>query len=95
VAPFLDACRRDPGHYGSRVLVDRGLGWLAGEPAMVDIPEKPAHEAGLSLTEDSLSEVNRYVLLYMPITALLVGIIVLLKRRATEKASRNVSEGQA
>jgi nitrate reductase gamma subunit len=70
------------------------MGWLVGEPALVDIPEKPAHDATLNLTEDSLAEVSRYVLLYMPGTALLVALIILLKRRATEKSSRNPSEGR-
>jgi nitrate reductase gamma subunit len=58
---------------------------------LIDIPKKPAHEATLSLTEDSLTEVTRYVLFYMPGTAALVAIIILLKRRATEKSSREAS----
>ncbi|HEX2880812.1 MAG TPA: hypothetical protein VHO25_14875, partial [Polyangiaceae bacterium] len=92
LAPFVDTSLREAGHYGSRLFVDSVMGWLAGEPALVDIPEKPAHEATLNLTEDSLTEVSRYVLLYMPGTALLVAVIILLRRRATEKSSRNPIE---
>jgi hypothetical protein len=94
LAPFVDTSLREAGHYGSRLFVDSVMGWLVGEPALVDIPEKPAHDATLNLTEDSLAEVSRYVLLYMPGTALLVALIILLKRRATEKSSRNPSEGR-
>lgn len=95
LAPFVDTTLREAGHYGSRLFVDSMIGWLAGEAALVDIPEKPAHEATLRLTEDSLGEVSRYVLLYMPGTALLVAAIILLKRRAAEKSSRDASEGQS
>jgi hypothetical protein len=91
LAPFVDTSLREAGHYGSRLFVDSVMGWLAGGPALIDIPEKPAHEATLNLTEDSLTEVNRYVLLYMPGTAVLVALIILLKRRATEKSSRNTA----
>lgn len=95
LAPFVDTTLREAGHYGSRLFVDGVMAWLAGEPTLVNIPEKPAHEATLSLTEDSLAEVSRYVLFYMPGTAALVAIIILLKRRATEKSSREAPEAQS
>ena len=52
------------------------------------MPEKPEREVGLSLSEESLGEVMRYVLLYMPGAAGLLGAFVLLRRRSLERASR-------
>jgi len=95
MAPFQDTSLRDSGHYGSRLFVDSVMGWLGDQPVLVNIADKPGHEAGLSLTEEALTEVSRYVLLYMPITALLIGVIVLLRRRSTEKLSREPSRGQS
>jgi hypothetical protein len=81
-------CWRDATLLGNRVLVESALSWLAAKPAIVSVPEKPSHPAGLSLTEDSLTEVLRYVLLYMPGSALLLGALILIRRRQTERRSR-------
>jgi hypothetical protein len=70
------------------MLVESALSWLAAKPAIVSVPEKPSHPAGLSLTEESLTEVLRYVLLYMPGSALFLGALILLRRRQTERRSR-------
>ncbi len=91
---------RDATLLGNRVLVESALSWLAAKPAIVSVPEKPSHPAGLSLTEDSLGEVLRYVLLYMPGSALLLGALILFRRRQTERRSRaehraHGSEGKA
>jgi hypothetical protein len=79
---------RDATLLGNRVLVESALSWLAAKPSIVSVPEKPSHPAGLSLTEDSLGEVLRYVLLYMPGSALLLGALILVRRRHTERRSR-------
>jgi hypothetical protein len=79
---------RDPALAGDRLLVENAIAWAAARPAIVNVPEKPARELGLALTEESLGEVIRYVLLYMPGTAALVGLFILLGRRAKEKRSR-------
>jgi hypothetical protein len=55
---------------------------------MISVPEKPEREVGLSLSEESLGEVMRYVLLYMPGAAGLLGAFVLLRRRNLERAAR-------
>ena len=55
---------------------------------MLSVPEKPEREVGLSLSEESLGEVLRYVLLYMPGAAGLLGAFVLLRRRNVERQSR-------
>ncbi len=85
---------RDATLLGNRVLVESALSWLAAKPAIVSVPEKPSHPAGLSLTEDSLGEVLRYVLLYMPGSALLLGALILVRRRHTERRSRAAHRAQ-
>jgi hypothetical protein len=79
---------RDATLLGNRAIVEGALSWLAAKPAIVSVPEKPSHPAGLSLTEDSLGEVLRYVLLYMPGASLLLGGLILVRRRQTERRSR-------
>jgi hypothetical protein len=78
----------DPALVGDRLLVENAIAWAAARPPIVSVPDKPARDIGLALTEDSLSQVLRYVLVYMPGSALLVGAFVLLRRRAQERASR-------
>jgi hypothetical protein len=73
---------------GNRMFVESALSWLAARPAIVSVPEKASHAVGLSLTEESLSEVWRYVLVYMPGTAALLGGFILYRRRAAERRSR-------
>lgn len=79
---------RDSTLLGNRVFVESAVSWLAARPALVSVPEKPAHEVGLGLTEESLSDVFRYVILYMPGAAMVLGAFVLLRRRHTERRSR-------
>jgi hypothetical protein len=84
---------RDATLLGNRIFIESALSWLAAKPAIVEVPEKPSHPAGLSLTEDSLGEVLRYVLLYMPGAALVLGGIILMRRRSTERRSRRIAQG--
>ncbi|HTM45009.1 MAG TPA: GldG family protein [Polyangiaceae bacterium] len=103
LAPFTDASLRGGAFEGSRRFVDGTIDWLVGDwlvgdwlmgaPAMVNVPEKPAHEAVLNLTEASLSEVSRYVLVYMPGAAFLLGALILMMRRAGEQSSRHKGKG--
>jgi hypothetical protein len=79
---------RDATMLGDRVFLESAVAWLAAKPAVVSIPEKPTHPAGLSLTEDSLGETLRYVLVYLPGSALGLGVLILFRRRATERKSR-------
>jgi hypothetical protein len=79
---------RDPALVGNRLFVENALAWAAVRPAIVNVPEKPARAVGLALTEESLSEVLRYVLIYMPAAAALIGGLLLYRRRAEEKSSR-------
>ncbi len=86
---------RDSTLLGDRLFMESALSWLAARPTIVSVPEKPSHDAGLSLSEDSLGEVARYVLIYMPLAALLLGGFVIFRRRSTEKKSRRDKEKAA
>lgn len=79
---------QDPSLYGNRRLIENALSWAAARPSMLSVPEKPEREVGLSLSQDSLAEVMRYVLFYMPAAAGLLGAFVLLRRRSSERESR-------
>jgi hypothetical protein len=84
---------RDPALLGARLLVENALAWTAARPAIVSVPDKPARAVGLALTEESLGEILRYVLVYMPSTAALAGFVILFRRRARETRSRRENAG--
>jgi hypothetical protein len=73
---------------GAAFLVENAISWLASKPEILDVPEKPTVAAGIRINEDSRSEVKRYVLLFMPLAAALLGAAVALRRRSTEGAPR-------
>jgi hypothetical protein len=79
---------QDPALYGNRRLIENSISWAAARPSMLSVPEKPEREIGLSLSEESLAEVLRYVLFYMPLSSGLVAAFVLLRRRSSERRSR-------
>jgi hypothetical protein len=79
---------QDPSLYGYRRLIENAISWAAARPSMLSVPEKPEREVGISLSEESLSEVMRYVLLFMPAASGLIAAFVLLRRRNQERASR-------
>jgi hypothetical protein len=71
----------EPSLLGTRRFVENATSWLASQPALVSVPEKQSQPAGLFLTEASLGEVQRYVLLYIPLVVVLLGVFVALRRR--------------
>lgn len=73
---------------GAAFLVENSISWLASQPQVLDIPARPSIAAGIKISEESRSEVRRYVLVYMPLAALLVGLAIGLRRRSTEGAPR-------
>jgi hypothetical protein len=79
---------QDPSLYGNQRLIENVVGWLAARPTMLNVPQKAEREVGVSLSEESLDEVQRYVLLYMPAAAGLLAAFVLLRRRNDERRSR-------
>jgi hypothetical protein len=73
---------------GGAIFTESALSWLAAEPPIVEIPDKPA-VMGARINEASLGEVLRYVVVYMPGAALLLGAAVYLRRRATDGKARD------
>ena len=82
---------RDEGLRGAMIFVESAIAWLAAQPVALDIPSKPAFTAGLHMTEDRLTWIFRYVVLFVPLASLLLGISVMLRRTSTER--RGAREG--
>jgi hypothetical protein len=82
---LLEANWQLPGPlHGAAFLTENSLSWLAARPVILDIPAKPSVTAGLHISEESQVDVRRYVLVYMPLAAILLGLAVALRRRSTE-----------
>ncbi len=79
---------QDPALYGNQRFIENAISWLSARPSMLNVPQKAEREVGLSLAEESLDEVQRYVLLYMPASSGLLAAFVLLRRRSDERRSR-------
>jgi hypothetical protein len=73
---------------GAALAVENAISWLASKPEVLDVPERPTVAAGLRLDEEARAEVRRYVLVFMPLAAALLGLAVALRRRSTEGAPR-------
>jgi hypothetical protein len=80
---------------GAALLVESAISWLAAKPQILDVPERAAVAAGIRITDESRSEIRRYVLLFMPATIALLGIAIALWRRAGEGAARKPKKGAA
>ncbi len=85
---------QDPSLYGNQRLIENAISWAAARPSLLNVPQKPEREVGLSLSEESLDEVQRYVLFYMPISAGLLAAFVLLRRRNDERQARRAAAGE-
>ena len=70
--------------YGLAVLTGNIVSWVVSKPPIVDVPAKITPAATLRITEGSLSEILRYVLVFMPAAALLLGLAVYLRRRSRD-----------
>jgi hypothetical protein len=70
---------------GTAVFIESAMAWLASSPTPIDIPKKPAMTAGLRLSEDSLASIFRYVVVFIPLASVLVGVAIHLRRRSTER----------
>src|SRR5262245_25570169 len=76
---------------GGAIFTESAISWLAAEPAIVDVPDKPA-VAGARINEASLGELLRYVVLYMPGAILLLGVAVYFRRRSSEGSAAEVAK---
>jgi hypothetical protein len=70
--------------HGTAFFVDSALSWLVARPEVVDVPEKPVVAAGMRVSEAGRAEVMRYVLVLMPLAALLLAAAVWSWRRSSE-----------
>jgi hypothetical protein len=73
---------------GAAFLVENSISWLASKPVVLDVPAKASVVSALHVSDESRSEIWRYVLLYMPLSAALLGLAVGLRRRSTEGQKR-------
>lgn len=79
---------------GAAFVVENAISWIASRPAILDVPEKAKVASALHLTDESRAEIWRYVLLYMPMSAALLGLAVGLRRRSTEGRERPRASGK-
>lgn len=70
---------------GTAIFVESSIAWLASSPTPIDIPKKPAMAASLRISEDALTSIFRYVVIFIPLASALVGIAIQLRRRSTER----------
>jgi len=69
---------------GAAFLVESAVSWLAARPIILDIPDRPASLAAIRISDEARTDIWRYVLLYVPGAAALLGLAVRLRRRSTE-----------
>jgi hypothetical protein len=72
--------------HGAAFFVDSALSWLASRPEVVDVPDRAEVAVAMRLSEEGRLEVRRYVLVLMPLAALLLGVAVWAWRRSSENA---------
>jgi len=69
---------------GAAFLTESAISWLAARPIVLDIPDKPSSISAIRISDDARSGIWRYVLLYVPGAAMLLGLAVTLRRKSTE-----------
>ena len=70
---------------GGSLFAGSAVAWLTARPQLLDIPEKPTFTAGLHVSDAWLASTFRYVVLYIPLASVLLGMAVYLRRRGTER----------
>ncbi|MFS8068018.1 MAG: GldG family protein [Byssovorax sp.] len=70
---------------GGSLFVGSAIAWLTARPQLLDIPEKPTFTAGLHVSDAWLASTFRYVVLYIPLASVMLGMAVYLRRRGTER----------
>jgi hypothetical protein len=70
--------------HGAAYFVDNALSWLSARPGVVDVPDKAEVAAGVRVSEEGRAEVRRYVLVFMPLAAVLLALAVWAWRRSSE-----------
>jgi hypothetical protein len=72
---------------GTAIFIEGAIAWLAARPPILDIPQKPAATAGLRVSDEWLGKTFRYVVIYMPLAAMLIGFAVHLRRRDEKRGA--------
>jgi hypothetical protein len=73
---------------GTAMFVEGAIGWLTARAPILDIPQKPAVTAGLRASDEWIGKTFRYVVVYMPVSAMLIGFAVHLRRRDEKRGVR-------
>jgi hypothetical protein len=81
----MGAIWRNPEFRANAILVGNAMSWLASERTFLDIPPKEAYVAGLSMDEETMSGIFRYVVIYMPLATLLFGVAIHLRRQRSRR----------
>ena len=92
-APLLGTTWQDATLAGPRRFVESAISWVAARPALVSLTDKPERHVDLRFTEQSMTQIARYVLMYMPATALALAALVLLRRRSARANARAAEAG--
>lgn len=79
---------------GGSLFVGSAIAWLTARPQLLDIPEKPTFTAGLHVSDAWLASTFRYVVLYIPLASVLLGMAVYLRRRGTERRGPALEDGE-
>lgn len=69
---------------GMAILVENSISWLAAKPQIVDVPAHASVSAGIRITADSKAEIRNYVLIYIPLAVVCLGLVVFFYRRSNE-----------
>lgn len=83
-----------PSDRGAAFLVESAISWLAARPMVMDIPDRPASFAAIRISDEARTSIWRYVLLYVPGAAALLGAAVALRRRSTEGRAWKAQSGE-
>jgi hypothetical protein len=90
-----DNWRQPRALHGAAFFVDSALSWLAARPQVVDVPERAEVAVAVRISEAGRDEVRRYVLVLMPLAALLLSLGVWAWRKSSENAPYAPLAGRA
>jgi ABC-type uncharacterized transport system len=71
---------------GMAMLVENAIAWLASTPQVLDVPERQDLAAGIRITAEAKSEIERFVLAYVPLACALLGLVIYFFRKSGERA---------
>jgi hypothetical protein len=93
-----DNWRQPHALHGTAFFVDSAISWLAARATVVDVPDGAEVAAAMRISEEGRDEVRRYVLLFMPLATVLLGVAVWAWRRSSENVpydGQDVTAGKA